>query len=89
METLESEPQILANGRGVSFGLVTRNTTVECVITIAALEACFWLEPRASDARVLKTFRDGYSRIRAIAGRKLLAHPCARLELTPDDFRRH
>jgi hypothetical protein len=89
METPESGPQILADGRGVSFGLVSRSTTVECVITIAALEACFWLEPRASDARVLKTFRDGYSRIRAIAGRKLLAHPCARLELTPDDFRRH
>jgi len=89
METLESEPQILANGRGVSFGLAIRGTTVECIITIAALEACFWLEPRASDARVLKTFRDGYSRIRAIAERRLLAHPCARLELTPDDFRRH
>jgi hypothetical protein len=89
METPESGPQILADGRGVSFGLARRGTTVECVITIAALEACFWLEPRASDARVLKTFRDGYSRIRAIAGRKLLAHPCARLELTPDDFRRH
>jgi hypothetical protein len=89
METIESEPQILADGRGVSFRLARRSTTVECIITIAALEACFWLEPRASDARVLKTFQDGYSRIRAIAERKLLAQPCPRLELTPDDFRRH
>ena len=60
----------------------------ECVITIAALEACFWLEPRASDTRILKTFRDGYGRIRAIAERKLLAHPAARLELTAGDFAR-
>ncbi|BCG05064.1 hypothetical protein PPGU19_096320 (plasmid) [Paraburkholderia sp. PGU19] len=88
METLDLEPQVLANHRGVAFGLVHRNSTVECVITIATLEAYFWLEPRASDARIMKTFRDGYGRIRAIAERKLLAHPAARLELTPDDFAR-
>jgi hypothetical protein len=86
METVEPEPQVLASRRGVAFSLVRPNGTVECVITIATLEAYFWLEPRASDARILKIFRDGYGRIRAIAGRKLLAHPAARLELTPDDF---
>jgi hypothetical protein len=59
------------------------------VTTIAALEAYFWLEPRASDAHILKTFRDGYGRIRAIAERKFLAHPATRLELTPADFARH
>ena len=78
----------MTNGRGVAFNLVRQNGTIECVITIAALEAYFWLEPRASDARILKTFRDGYGRIRAIAERRLLAHPAARLELTPDDFAR-
>ena len=88
METLGIEPQIMTNGRGVSFGLVRQNGTIECVITIAALEAYFWLEPRASDARILKTFRDGYGRIRAIAERRLLAQPATRLELTPDDFAR-
>lgn len=61
---------------------------VECVITIATLEAYFWLEPQASDARILKTFRDGFDRIRAIASRKLLAHPSRKLELTPQDFAR-
>ncbi|MGF6641319.1 DUF1488 family protein [Paraburkholderia sp. MM6662-R1] len=88
MATLEFEPQLLANRHGVSFALVRQNSTVECVVTIAALEAYFWLEPRASDARILKTFQTGYRRIRAIAERKLLAHPAARLELTLDDFAR-
>jgi hypothetical protein len=88
MDTIELEPQVLANRRGVTFALVRQNTTVECLITIAALEAYFWLEPRANNERILKTFRDGHSRIRAIAERKLLAHPSARLELTPDDFAR-
>ncbi len=37
---------------------------------------------------MLKTFGDGYRRIRAIAERRLLAHPVATLELTPDDFAR-
>ncbi|MEM5314211.1 DUF1488 family protein [Paraburkholderia sp. JHI869] len=68
---------------------VARRLCVGCVVTIAALEAYFWLEPRASDARILKTFRDGYGRILAIAERKWLAHPATRLELTPADFARH
>ena len=88
MATLDLEPQVLANRRGVTFGLVHQNSTVECVITIATLEAYFWLEPKASDTRILKTFRDGYGRIRAIAERKLLAHPTAHFEMTPDDFAR-
>lgn len=88
METLEPEPQLLADRRGVIFGLVRPNGTVECVITLATLEAHFWLEPRATDARIVKTFRDGYGRIRAMAERRLLAHPAARLELTPADFAR-
>ncbi|MEX3815973.1 DUF1488 family protein [Paraburkholderia sp. BR13439] len=87
MEKPEFEPQILADGQGVSFVLVRGHTVVECTITIAALEAHFWLEPRADDVRILRTFRDGYSRIRAVAERRLLAHPRARLELAPDDFR--
>jgi hypothetical protein len=87
METLdELEPQILANRRGVTFTLVRRTGAVECVITTAALEAHFWLEPRAGDDRILKVFRDGHSRIRAIAERRLLARPAQRLELTPEDF---
>jgi hypothetical protein len=88
METIELDPQVLVNRRGVAFSVVHRGTTVECVITLAALEAYFWLEPRADDARILKRFNDGYRRIRAIAERRLLAHPSTKLELTSDDFAR-
>ncbi|MGT2477294.1 DUF1488 family protein [Paraburkholderia terrae] len=87
-ETIETEPQVSANRRGVALTLLHQGRPVECIVTTAALEAWFWLEPRASDARVLKTFNDGYRRIRAIAERRLLAHPVMRLELTPDDFAR-
>ncbi|MGF6265805.1 DUF1488 family protein [Paraburkholderia youngii] len=88
METVELEAQVLANRLGVAFSLVFQNRPIECMITITALEAYFWREPRPGDERILKTFRDGYGRIRAIAERKLLAHPVARLELTPADFSR-
>ena len=88
METAEVKPQVLANRRGVAFGLVRQNNTIECVITIAALETHFWLEPGASETRIATTFRNGYGRIRAMAERKLLAHPAARIELTTDDFAR-
>ncbi|MBB5421735.1 DUF1488 family protein [Paraburkholderia sp. CNPSo 3155] len=88
METVELEPQVLANRLGVAFSLIFQKQPIECTITITALEAYFWLEPRAGDERILKTFRDGYGRIRAIAERKLLAHPAARLELTTADFLR-
>jgi hypothetical protein len=87
METFdELEPQILANRRGVTFALVGRTGAVDCMITTAALEAHFWLEPRAGDDRILKVFRDGHGRIRAIAERRLLAHRSQRLELMPEDF---
>lgn len=88
METLESEPQVLADGKGVAFALLMRNVAIECAVSAAALQTHFWLESNASDARILKTFRDGFPRIRAVAERKLLARPASRLELTPDDFAR-
>ncbi|CAD6560736.1 DUF1488 family protein [Paraburkholderia sabiae] len=88
METLDLEPRVLADRRGVAFALAHANSRVQCVITLTTLQAYFWLDPRASEAQVLKTFRDGYGRIRAIAERKLLAHPAAKLQLTPDDFAR-
>jgi hypothetical protein len=88
MEALDLEPRVVANGSAVAFALPFRDRTVECTITVTTLQTFFWLGPRASEAQTLKTFRDGYGRIRAIAERKLLAHPAATLELTPDDFAR-
>ena len=88
MEAAAAAPRILANRRGVAFDLVRANGAVECVDTLEALEAYFWLEPRASDARTLKCFDAGYQRIAAIAARKALAHPAASIELTSSDFAR-
>ncbi|BCF94951.1 DUF1488 family protein [Paraburkholderia largidicola] len=88
MDTLEFQPQVLAGRCGVSFSLARPKGTVECVITIKALQEYFWLEPNADDIRILRAFRHGYSRIRAIAERKALAHPATHLELTAADFAR-
>lgn len=85
MDTLEFEPQVLA-GRGVSFSLPSSQGPVECMITIKALQDCFWLEPNAEDMGILRAFRNGYGRIRAIAERKVLAHPATHVELTTADF---
>ena len=63
MDTLEVAPQVL-DGRGVSFSLPGPLGMVECVVTIRALQDCFWLEPHADDIRILRAFRDGYGRIR-------------------------
>ncbi|MGF6265844.1 hypothetical protein OKW49_006837 [Paraburkholderia youngii] len=52
-ETVELAPQVLANRVGVAFSLVFQNRPVECMITITALEAYFWLDPRAGDERIL------------------------------------
>ncbi|WP_180735142.1 DUF1488 family protein [Paraburkholderia sp. PGU19] len=88
METVDKEPEVLANRRGVMFSLVLRNGTVTCVIALTALETFFWLEPRASDTDVLRTFENGFARIRAIAERKFRAHPATHLKLTAEDFAR-
>lgn len=88
METVDKEPEVLANRRGVMFSLVLPNGTVTCVIALTALETFFWLEPRASDTDVLRTFENGFARIRAIAERKFRAHPATHLKLTAEDFAR-
>lgn len=87
MDTFKVAHQVLA-GRGVSFSLPGPKGTVECMVSIKARQDCFWLEPYADDIRMLRAFRNGYGRIRAIAERKVLAHPCTHLELTAADFTR-
>jgi hypothetical protein len=88
MEPVEFAPQVLPNRRGVKFTLTHRSRTVDCVVALAALETYFWLETSAGDARILRTFETGYARIRAIAERKLRAHPTTDVQLTPEDFAR-
>ncbi|NKJ48988.1 hypothetical protein CIC12_20035 [Burkholderia sp. SG-MS1] len=86
MDNVTTEPQILADRRGVAFSLMVKGAPVECVIAIIALETHFGLERGASDVRILRTFRDGYARICAVAERKALARPDARVDLMPHDF---
>jgi len=88
METIDLEPQISSDRRGVLFTLTSRNGPIECMILRVAMESYFWLPLDADDAKMLRTFHDGSRRIQAIAHRKLLAHPAPRVELTPADFAR-
>jgi hypothetical protein len=86
MDTIDLQPRISDDGRGVVFVVIFKGTSVECVISRAALESGFWLTPNADEARMIKIFLDGSRRIRAIAERRLLAHPAFRIELTAADF---
>ncbi len=86
MKLLGTEPSVSADRRVVSFTLSTRGRDLECAVTREALEQHFWLQPGASEARILKTFRDGCRRIVAVAERKSLARPAEPLLLTSADF---
>jgi hypothetical protein len=88
MDIDENQPQILANRRGVTFSLVLPNGKVTCVIALKALETYFWLEPQASDTDVLRTFENGFVRIRAIAERKFRARAATHRRLAAEDFAR-
>jgi len=86
METVDFKPQISPNRRGVILVLAWKSASVECMISRATLETHFRLPTDADDAKMLKIFHDGANRIHAVAHRKLLARPAARLELTTTDF---
>ncbi|MFM0327473.1 DUF1488 family protein [Caballeronia glebae] len=79
-------PQISTDKHSVSFTLMWQGACVTCVILRATLESDFWLPSNADDIRMLQVFGDGFSRIEAIAYRKLRAHPVDLLELTSADF---
>ncbi|MFM0557873.1 DUF1488 family protein [Paraburkholderia sediminicola] len=59
---------------------------IECVVTREALEQHFWVQPGATEARVLKAFLDGCGRMVAAAERKVRARPGERIVLTTADF---
>ncbi|CAG4898239.1 DUF1488 family protein [Paraburkholderia gardini] len=86
METVQIEPSISPDRRAVIFVLSLREKDHECSITREALEQHFWLQPGASEARILRTFNDGRKRIFAVAERKLLANPGGRVVVTASDF---
>jgi hypothetical protein len=86
VEALEFEPSLSPDGRGVVFVLSRSDRDVECVITREALEQHFWVQPGATEARVLKVFCEGRRRILAVAERKARARGGERIVLTVDDF---
>jgi Protein of unknown function (DUF1488) len=86
MTMIEAVPSVSADGRAVIFQLSSRGRDLECAVTREALEQHFWVQPDASEARILKAFADGRKRIIAVAERKTRAHAGERIVLTVDDF---
>lgn len=86
MDTLELESSVSPDGRAVVFVLSLRGRDIECVVTREALEQHFWVQPAASETRMLKAFADGRARIMAVAERKARAHAGERIVLGVDDF---
>ena len=87
LETFGDVPYVLDGRRGVAFSVLSGTNRIECVVTIATLQTYFWLQPDAGDARILRTFHDGFQRIHAVAQRKSLrAQHGERVEITPADF---
>jgi hypothetical protein len=62
-------PTISSDRRAVVFAMSTKQREVECAIARSAFEEFFWLPRGADDTRTLKVFKDGVSRITAIAHR--------------------
>jgi hypothetical protein len=86
VEALEAAPNLGPDSRSVIFTLSTHGREVECSVSREALEQHFWVQPGASDTRILKAFADGRKRITAVAERKILAHSDERIVLTAADF---
>jgi hypothetical protein len=82
MEVIDFIPSVSQDGSTIFFRLSDGHIDVECAIGRAALEAQFWLPLGADDTRTLRTFADGWRRIRAVAERKRLVRPGQRLWLT-------
>jgi hypothetical protein len=89
VDTVELESSVSTERRAVVFVLSLCGRDVECIVTREALERHFWVQPDASEARILKAFADGRKRIMAVAERKMRAHAGERIALTVDDFGVH
>lgn len=89
MEKINDSANFLASdGGAVVFPVYAGGREVRCSITRDALEQFFWLPPEANEARVLKAFSDGRSRIAALAARMALRARSDSLTLTAADFER-
>ncbi|HDR8937572.1 DUF1488 domain-containing protein [Burkholderia vietnamiensis] len=86
MEVPELHPRVTEDGRSVAFMLPHRGREVACHVTRDVLEQHFWVQPGASETRILQAFVDGRRRLVAMAERKMLAHRDEPVVLTMDDF---
>jgi hypothetical protein len=86
VETLQLAPRVAPDSRSVIFMLSIQGREIECSVSREALEQHFWVQPGASDTRILTAFADGRKRIMAVAERKILAHSGERIVLTAADF---
>lgn len=87
-KTSDSATFIEPDGAAVVFPVSAGGREVRCSITRDALELFFWLPPEANEARLLKAFTDGRSRIVALAVRIALRTRSDTLTLTAADFER-
>ncbi|MFM0031890.1 DUF1488 domain-containing protein [Paraburkholderia madseniana] len=86
MDAIELVPSVAPDSTSVIFMLSIQGREVECSASREALEQHFWVQPGASDTRLLTAFTDGRKRIMAVAERKILAHSGERIVLTAADF---
>ncbi len=77
---------IAANGRDISFDVMSRGRAVHCVIDRDILAQHFWLPGDADEARTLKVLLDAKARVIAVAERRALKALRKTIELRAHDF---
>jgi hypothetical protein len=80
------DASVSPDGKAVIFTACFHGRTVSCLVTRSALEQHFWAPIGADEARLLKAFSNGHSRIAAVAQRKILKVAGAAIRLTDADF---
>ena len=84
----EPREAVSRDGSSVEFKVVAHGREIRCSISRTVLEAYFWLPAGASEARMIRAFSDGRSRIVALAERKALCAAGETVVLTEKDFER-
>ncbi len=84
----EPREAVSGDGSSVEFKVVAHGRDIRCSISRKVLEAYFWLPVGAAEARMIRAFIDGRSRIVALAERKALCAAGETVVLTAKDFER-
>ncbi|AFQ52209.1 DUF1488 family protein [Burkholderia cepacia] len=86
MDAAELQPRVAPDGQSITFVLSSSGRNIDCRVAREVLEQHFWVQPDATETRILRAFADGRGRIVAMAERKMLSHGGERVVLTMDDF---